>query len=146
MKLAEAKSKITEIEERVIVLRDRLKKGPLNTISGALEELNQLSGERQRLQIALSQVESETFVVGSSLRDLAYIVEAVESRIASLLDLKQRDDLPSEVSSNIFDQIDSFTKMRNQLKNSIEKTYWQADLEIQNQFGDRSPIIEQQGE
>ena len=139
MKLAEAKSRIKEIDERITTVRERLKTISLNAVSSLMDELNSLSVERQQLQIGLSQSESETFVAGSSLQSLVFVLDAVEIKIASLMDLKQRDDLSAEVYSNIFDQIDTFSRIRNQLKTSMEKTYWQVDLEIQTQFGDRSP-------
>lgn len=143
MKLAEAKSRITELSEMIVFLRERLQKGPLNSISSALDELNKVAAEKQQLQLALSKAESEIPIAGTYLRDMACLIEAVDDKIRSLNDLKQRDDLPPDIATNVFNQLEAFSKMRNGLKNSVEKAYWQVDLELPTHLGTGPQRIEQ---
>ncbi len=130
MKLAEAKSSIEEIDERLIVLRGRLKQSPLSGMSDLLDEINTINEERLKMKMLLATVEADTFVAGNSLRDLVFVVESLDSKLATLKELQKRNDLTEEISDNIFKQIDEFSKIRHKLKNSMDQTYWQVDLEV----------------
>lgn len=130
MKLAEAKNRIQEIEAKLLSLRSRLRVSPISAVVDVLDEINRNTTERQKLQMSLSDAESATVVAGNSLRDLAFTIEALDNRLATLTELKQRTDLAEEVVLNVFEQMDEFSKIRHKLKNSMEQTYWKIDLEV----------------
>lgn len=130
MKLAEAKNSILEIEIRLIALRDRINQVPLQSVGEILEEINNITAERQQLQILLSTIEADTFVAGNSLRDLYFVIESLDNRLITLKELQNRKDLTEEIASNIFKQIDEFSKIRHKLKNSMDQAYWQVDLDL----------------
>ena len=90
MKLAEARNRILEIDHKISTLRERLRKGTLNAVKAVLDELNQISEERQRLQVNVSQIEAKTVIAGSTLRDLNFVIEENLKLLALFLFLRLR--------------------------------------------------------
>ncbi len=130
MKLAEARNKIHEMTQRLDALRDRLQIVSLSNAAELLEEINSLSTERLKLQMQLATVEADTFIAGNSLRDLVYVLDSLDVRLETLSVLQGRKDLNNEVATSLFKQMDEFSKIKSNLKNSIDQAYWQVDLEV----------------
>jgi hypothetical protein len=125
--LGEAKRKLIQIGRRLDELSVVLSRGPRRGVDGALEECNALLRARESLERQIRETEATTFIEDAPLTSVQAALRATQQKLDYINLLINRDDLGDQ-RETLFEQLEKFKSLRDQLERSIDSCLWNTQI------------------